>query len=123
MNLRKLDLYMELPSEACEYSAAVEGNAMDGSNNPPLDKSNTIAAATRIADMISQKQKDPLECLTMRISRQLFGDRFQPCNTHTGFQLRSKGQKEGDEDRYEVRGKMEWWGYSSSPSQYELLFA
>jgi hypothetical protein len=90
MNLRKLDLYMDLHHGDSEFSDALQGNVMDGSNNPPLKRSESIAAATRIADTISQNQEDPLEGLTLRISRGFYADRFQPYNGYTAFQLRRK---------------------------------
>lgn len=122
MNLRKLELYLEIPSEASEYSERLQGDAMRGSNNPPLNRTQSIAAATRIADSISEKQKDPLEWLTLHISRALYEDRFQPYMTYTAFQLRRKERPGTDEEKYHVRGKMDWWWYSSLPLQEELLF-
>ncbi|KAL5387910.1 hypothetical protein DPSP01_003309 [Paraphaeosphaeria sporulosa] len=122
MNLRKLDLYMDLPSQASEYSEALQGDAMSGSNNPPLKRSQSIAAATRIADKISQKQKDPLEWLTVRISRSFYMDRFQPYNGYTAFQLRRQERPSAKEEKYCVRGNMNWrWNKSPFLSE-ELLF-
>ncbi|KAF2449693.1 hypothetical protein P171DRAFT_460880 [Karstenula rhodostoma CBS 690.94] len=122
MNLRKLDLYINIPDQASEYSEKLEGDAMSGSNNPPLKRAQSIASATRIAESISQKQKDPLEWLTLHISRTLYMDRCQPYMTHTAFQLRQKERPGADNEKYQVRGKMDWGWHSSPLLREELLF-
>ena len=69
MRLKKLDIFLHIPDEASDYSAKLNQNAMGTISPPPLDKKGSVAAATVIADSISQKQEYPLERLTMYIYR------------------------------------------------------
>ncbi|KAL1600450.1 hypothetical protein SLS60_006836 [Paraconiothyrium brasiliense] len=121
MNLRHLDMFTHISGEASEYSEKLDVDVAQGSNNPPLNRTQSIAAATRIADTVSQKQKDPLERLTLHLARTLYMDRFQPYTTHTAFQLRRNDSSTAKDEKYHVRGKMHWW-YSGQPLKEELLF-
>lgn len=109
MPLKKLDLYLHIPDEASAFSKRLEQNAMGSIPAPLLDKEGSVAAAIGIAKAISKSQPDPLQWLTLHISRTGYEDRAQPYMMKTALQIRrNHDANQPPASQYEVRGKMEW---------------
>lgn len=119
MNLRTLDLYIDLFDGATEYSAELKVDAW-GSNCPPLNRSKATVSATKIANSISRKQSCPLDRLTLNIARRVYQDRAQADMVLTALQLRRDERAIEDGQVYHVRGRMNW--YAVQPLEEELLF-
>lgn len=109
MRLKKLDIYLHIPGEASDFSDKLVQDVMGSIEPPRLNKKSSIAAAISIADEISERQKLPLEWLTLHISRTGYYDRFQSYLMHAALQLRrTDGPIDADRGSYEVRGKTDW---------------
>jgi hypothetical protein len=121
MSLRKLDIFLHIPGETSDYSDKLKQDAMGSIEPPALDKKRTRIAAIKIMEAMSKNHNKPLEWLTLHITRTGYEDRAQPYLMHAGMQLRrSKGNGAAAETKYEVRGKMKWFGLSSLDE--ELIF-
>ena len=121
MNLKKLDLFLHIPSEASAYSEKLIQNAMGTIAPPPLNKKSSIKAATDIARHISEQQANELDSLTLHISRTGFSDRAQPYLMFSGLQLRrDECEYKLNNANYSVRGNMEWCSLSSL--EEEIMF-
>lgn len=122
MHLKKLDLHLHIPDEASEYSDKLVQDAMGTIPHPLLNKQGSIAAAINIAEAISESQPNPLQWLTLHLSRTGYEDRAQPYMMHTGLQIRRNHRtNQRRESKYSVRGKMDWY-YGLPPPEELLLF-
>jgi hypothetical protein len=121
MKLRNLDIFLHLSSEASDYSARLEQNAMGTIPEPPINKENTRRAAIEIMETVSQGQSVPLDCLTLHISRVGCMDRFQTYMMWCEVRLKRKEDTNVVGDKmYEFRGDFEW-GRPQETNE-ELLF-
>ena len=121
MDLKKLDLFLHIPTEASEYSDKLVQNMMGSIAPPPLNKKSSIKAATDIALYVSNRQADELDWLTLHISRTGSIDRAQPYMMFSGLQLRRNERVDGaTSSKYNVRGSMEWRWFSSI--EEEIMF-
>jgi len=121
MNLKKLDLFLHLPTEASAYSAELRQNMEGSISPPPLDEDGTRNAAITIMETISKAQKAPLEWLTLHFRRTGYYDRGQDYFMYTKMQLRrSKDDSAVGDAKYEVRGEQSW--YNGSELHEEMLF-
>jgi hypothetical protein len=121
MGLKKLDLFLYIPGKASDYSAELRQNAMGTIEPPPLDKVKSKATAIAIMDTVSQAQKQPLEWLTLHITRTGYSDRAQSYLMHAKMQVRraNEGDVQGD-GNYEVRGNQTWEGAADLNEQLML---
>lgn len=113
MNLKKIDIFTHLPGNPCDYAGALTSSTMGmgAMSIPKLDRRKSVSAATKIAMSISQKQKEPLECLTMHFSRSAPGDRGDPYTQYAEFQLEKNEQpNSAGETKYYV---VEWDDFHS----------
>lgn len=109
MQLKKLDLCVHISYAACELSDELVAE-MWGGVIPPINRHGAINAAIKIAEAISASQPDPLQCLTLDISRGGHGDRGDWWPMGARFQIRNKGGPRGPRgDKYEVRGTVDWY--------------
>jgi hypothetical protein len=110
MNLEKLDLSLSLPWEANDYSAE-QIQDISGSTSPSLNKETSQRAAVMLMNDISAAQSQPLDRLTLHISRVGAYDRAQSYRMYAKLQVRrSKGKGPGGSDVIEFRGKQRWAG-------------
>jgi hypothetical protein len=138
MNLRKLDLFLHLPSGACDYSAELTQDAMGDIPAPPLDRNRSKKAAIGIIETISKAQmqppeslelhtvskaqRRPLEWLTLHFTRTGYSDRFQPYQMQSNMQVRrSKNEYAEGDEAFEVRGRQSWSEVAAKLHD-ELLF-
>jgi hypothetical protein len=138
MNLLKLDLFLHLPNEACDYSALLMQDPMGTIPAPPLDKDRSRKAAIGIIGTISKAQtqppewlelhtvssaqRRPLEWLTLHFTRTGYSDRFQPYQMCADMQVRrSKNEDAEGDEAYEVRGRQSW-SERAATLRDELLF-
>jgi hypothetical protein len=138
MNLVKLDLFLHLPNEACDYSAELRQDAMGTIPAPPLDRERSKKAANGIIKTISKAQTQPPECLelhtvsnaqrrplewlTLHFTRTGYSDRFQPYQMCADMQVRrSKNEEAEGDEGYEVRGRQSW-SEGAAKLHDELLF-
>lgn len=105
MNLRKLDIWMQIPGGDSEYSEKTARNSGEG---PGLDRKGCATAAQRIVDAISQKQKHPIERLTLHVTRTWYDIRFDPYDERSVFQLRKNVFTPTGKDTYRFLGDMKW---------------
>ena len=121
MDLKKLDLFVHIPTEASEYSDELVQNMMGSIAPPPLNKKSSIKAATDIALHVSNRQADELNWLTLHISRPGLIDRAQPYMMFSGLQLRRNEREDGvTNSKYSVHGSMDWTFDSSI--EEEIMF-
>lgn len=123
MNLKKLDIFLRISDSASDYSDTLEFNFLNPVAPPPLDKERSKKAAIEIAEKISEKQKSPLQWLTLHISRTGYMDRAEPWLMQAKLQLRRKEDAHANavaEEKYEVRGSMEWYSLLSLEEELSL---
>lgn len=78
-------------------------------------------AAINIMELISKTQGQPLECLTLHITRTGYEDRAQPYLMRTDMQLtRSNDGNSKEKQQYEVRGSTKWRGTMPGKVQIAL---
>jgi hypothetical protein len=109
MNLKKLQIFLHLPREACDYSAELKQDVMGNIPPPPIDRASSKKAAIGIIETISKAQERSLEWLTLHFTREGYYDRFQPYLMWGNMQVRRSKDNNADGDNaYEVRGRQTW---------------
>jgi hypothetical protein len=120
-NLRSLDVFLLLPSTACEFSAELRQDVMGEIPPPPLDQEKAKRAAFEMMEIVSQGHREPLRRLTLHFTRKGYYDRFQPYLMYGDVQVRRTGTESAvEEKRYEFGGKQEW--SQSQGSDEQLMF-
>jgi hypothetical protein len=105
MNLKKLDLFIHLPKDACAFSDKLSQDAYGRIPAPPLKKLESKEVAFRLMETIFQSQAHPLQWLTLHFTRTGFMDRFQPYLMSANLQARRSTKGAHD---YEFRGQQKW---------------
>lgn len=121
MKLTKLDLYLHIPDGTSDYCDQLIPGVMGAATTPPLDEKRSVAAAMKIAEVISGSRQDALQWLTLHISRMTYGDRAYRWEMFSRLQIRRNGHSgrvRGCE--WDVRGKMDWYVLPSL--EEDLLF-
>jgi hypothetical protein len=109
MNLRKLDLFLNLPWEASDFSAALQQDMWGSIPAPCFEKETSKAAAIAIMETVSQAQEQPLEWLTLHFTRVGMYDRGQTYLMWAKMQVRRRIKEDrASGEEYEIRGKQEW---------------
>jgi hypothetical protein len=104
VDLRKLDLFLHIPSGASAYAAELFQNTTESIPAPPLDVQRFTTAGIAIMESITQTQMRPLEQLTLRITCRGFEDRAQAYLIHATIQIGRSSNK----NNYEFRAAQLW---------------
>ncbi|KAF2871511.1 hypothetical protein BDV95DRAFT_42328 [Massariosphaeria phaeospora] len=111
LRLRRLDLFLYLPTAATPFAAGLDQNATGTIPHPELNAKALQSYAMDLADRISAAQKRPLQTLTMHLARTGFEDRAQPYLMEGEFQIRRSERDDAEmmgEAKWTVEGKCSW---------------
>jgi hypothetical protein len=121
MKLKKVDLYMQISREASGYCEKLIPGSMGAAESSPFDKERSVTAAIFITEVLSEKQQDALQWLTLHITRTTYGDRMDPWRVHTKLQLRRNTYySQLREQKCVIHGRIDW--YSLPPLEENRLF-
>ncbi|KAH7385164.1 hypothetical protein DE146DRAFT_748088 [Phaeosphaeria sp. MPI-PUGE-AT-0046c] len=107
MTLERLELFMELPSTATDFCDELASGRRGGTISPSLDKERSQAAAVEIMQSLSAGKAQPLERLTMHLTRMSCDERLDPYKLWAKLQVR-RDERSGMQDHFEFRGKQRW---------------
>jgi hypothetical protein len=122
MNLRKLDLFLDLPWEASDFSAALRQDMAGSIPAPRFERETSKTAAISIMETVSQAQDQPLGWLTLHFTRTGMYDRGQMYVMLAKMQVRRRIRDDATSgDDYEFRGNYEWEGIVGLSEELSLI--
>lgn len=108
IDLKALDLFIDLPQRETPFAAEHKWNQYPFAN---LDVDGTHKAAASIADRVSNSQNQPLQFLTLHISRMVYCDIRGSVHKEAKMQLRRTDRDDAHTlgiNKYKVIKKCQW---------------